>query len=165
MTGLRAVRDQDALLLAGWSADVQSEFDDFTGPPPAGVVDGPRTRPEGYGELVVTDDSGAALGSVSWHRVTHGPGAGSAALNLGISLRPEARGQGHGSRAQRQLADFLFRTTAVHRLEASTDMTNLAEQKALSRAGFSREGVLRGAQWRRGAWHDLVVFSRLRTDA
>ena len=27
-----------------------------------------------------------------------------------------------------------------------------------------REGVLRGAQWRRGAWHDLVAYSRLRTD-
>ena len=165
MTALRAVRSADAPLLAAWSADLQSEFDDFTGVPPLGVVDGPRSRPAGYGELIVTGDAEVALGSVSWHQVAHGPGAGSVALTLGISLRPEARGQGHGSRAQHLLAAFLFSTPAVHRLEASTDMTNLAEQHALSRAGFTREGVLRGAQWRRGAWHDLVAFSRLRTDA
>ena len=43
-------------------------------------------------------------------------------------------------------------------------MTNVVEQRALEGAGFSREGVLRGAQWRRGEWHDLVSYARLRTD-
>jgi aminoglycoside 6'-N-acetyltransferase len=33
------------------------------------------------------------------------------------------------------------------------------------KAGFTREGVLRGTQWRAGAWHDLVIYSRLSTDA
>jgi aminoglycoside 6'-N-acetyltransferase len=62
------------------------------------------------------------------------------------------------------LADYLFATTPVHRLQASTDVDNRPEQAALERAGFLREGLLRGAQWRRGAYHDLVLFSRLRTD-
>jgi RimJ/RimL family protein N-acetyltransferase len=53
----------------------------------------------------------------------------------------------------------------VHRVQASTDVLNVAEQRALERAGFQREGVLRGAQWRRGAFHDLVSYARLRTDA
>ena len=48
------------------------------------------------------------------------------------------------------------------RVEASTDITNLAEQRALEKAGFTREGVLRKAQWRAGDWHDLVVYSLLR---
>lgn len=165
ITRLRPVSEDDLALLARWSDDVQSEFDDFAGPLPPGVVDRPLTTPAGYGQLIVTDDADTAVGSVSWHAVAYGPGAGSAALNLGISLRPGARGQGHGTRAQQQLVVFLFATTPAHRVEASTDVTNLAEQTALSRAGFSREGVLRGAQWRRGAWHDLVTFSRLRTDA
>lgn len=43
-------------------------------------------------------------------------------------------------------------------------MTNLPEQRALDKAGFTREGVLRGAQWRLGSWHDMVLFSRLRAD-
>ncbi len=62
----------------------------------------------------------------------------------------------------RQVAEYLFATTNVNRVEASTDVDNLAEQRALEKAGFPREGVLRGAQFRSGAHHDL--FSRLRDD-
>ena len=36
--------------------------------------------------------------------------------------------------------------------------------RALEKAGFTREGVLRGAQFRRGEWHDLVSYARLRND-
>ena len=43
-------------------------------------------------------------------------------------------------------------------------MLNVAEQRALDKAGFTREGVLRHAQWRAGAFHDVVLFSRLRGD-
>jgi RimJ/RimL family protein N-acetyltransferase len=83
---------------------------------------------------------------------------------MGISLVPEARGHGHGSEAQRQLADYLFATTDANRVEASTDVENLAEQRSLEKAGFQREGVQRGAQFRAGEYHDLVVYSRLRDD-
>jgi RimJ/RimL family protein N-acetyltransferase len=48
----------------------------------------------------------------------------------------------------------------VERLEASTDVDNAAEQRALEGAGFTREGVLRSAQFRDGAFHDLVLYSR-----
>ena len=43
-------------------------------------------------------------------------------------------------------------------------MDNLAEQRALERAGFTREGVLRHAQFRDGGFHDMVLYSRLRDD-
>ena len=90
---------------------------------------------------------------------------GSQAFDVGISLRPHARGRGHGARAQRLLADYLFVTTGVHRVQATTDVANAAEQAALRRAGFVLEGVLREAQWRAGAYHALQSWSRLRTDA
>ena len=94
----------------------------------------------------------------------YGPNLGSQALDIGISLRPFAQGRGHGSRAQRMLARYLFATTPVFRVQASTDVRNVPEQKALERAGFHREGVLRGAQWREGVWNDLVSYARLRED-
>jgi hypothetical protein len=34
----------------------------------------------------------------------------------------------------------------------------------LEKAGYVREGTLRGAQYRAGAYHDLVYYSRLRRD-
>jgi len=65
---------------------------------------------------------------------------------------------------QEALAHYLFQTTLVERLEAGTDVDNLAEQRALEKAAFQREGVLRHAQYRRGQWHDLVLYGRLRDD-
>jgi len=83
---------------------------------------------------------------------------------LGIGLFPEARGHGHGTQAHQLLVDYLFAHTTVHRIEAATETGNIAEQKALDRAGFSREGVVRGARWRGGAWRDEVLYSILPTD-
>ena len=88
----------------------------------------------------------------------------SAAWNIGITVLPEHRGRGHGSLAQRLLARHLFATTPANRVEACTDIENIAEQRALERAGFYREAVLRQAQWRNGGWHDLVLYSVLRSD-
>jgi len=40
----------------------------------------------------------------------------------------------------------------------------VAEQRALEKANFLREGIARHAQFRAGQWRDLVVYSRLRGD-
>ena len=52
----------------------------------------------------------------------------------------------------------------VERLEPSPDIDNVAEQRALEKANFIREGIARHAQFRAGQWRDLVVYSRLRGD-
>lgn len=165
VTRLRPARADEADLLASWRDDPQSEYETWGEPPPGIAPDENIPMPPGMGELVVTDGDDRPLGTVSWHQVLHGPTVGSIALDIGISLRPEERGQGHGHRAQRMLAEYLFRTFSVHRVQASTDVTNVAEQRALEKAGFVREGVFRGAQWRLGDWHDLVSYARLRNDA
>ena len=116
------------------------------------------------GRMVVTLDDGTPVGVVSWHGVPYGPNRRSTAWNIGITIVPEHRRRGHGAAAQRMLADHLFASTDVNRVEATTDIENLAEQRALERAGFRREGVLRGAQYRDGRWHDVVLYARLRED-
>jgi len=165
-TRLRPVRRADRRLLEAWDRTPGSEFEDLGGEPPPGVRAADRLPlPPGSGALAVTDGDDVLLGSVGWHPVAYGPNAGSRALDIGISLHPSTWGQGHGTRAQRMLAEYLFATTPVHRVQASTDLRNVGEQRALERAGFAREGVLRGAQWRRGEYHDLLSYARLRTDA
>ncbi len=119
---------------------------------------------DGAGMLAVETIHGTLVGSVSWFTVQHGPSAACRALNIGISLFAEHRGLGYGSAAQRQLADYLFSSQLIERIEAATDVDNVAEQRALDAAGFSREGVLRHAQFRAGAWRDIVLYSRLRGD-
>ncbi len=94
----------------------------------------------------------------------YGPGTESRALNIGIALHPDARGHGYGTEAQRLVAELLFELFDIERVEASTDIENLAEQRSLEKAGFTREGVLRRAQFRAGGYHDLVYYSLIRED-
>jgi RimJ/RimL family protein N-acetyltransferase len=165
---LRDLTLADADLIDGWAAEEQSEFNDFGGEPQAlpreAIAKGPL-RNERNGMLVVERiEDGEVIGTVGFHRVNYGPSPQSDAWNIGIELRPEARGHGLGVEAQRLLAEFLFDQYDVNRVEASTDVENVAEQRALEKAGYIREGIQRGAQFRAGSYHDLVTYSRLRTD-
>jgi RimJ/RimL family protein N-acetyltransferase len=62
------------------------------------------------------------------------------------------------------LCDYLFRHTPAQRIEAATQPENTAEQRALGKAGFQLEGVIRAAEFRDGEWRDGLLFSRLRSD-
>ncbi len=93
--------------------------------------------PEG-GTLIVTCGD-QRLGLVNWRRqpVTV---PSSYCWEIGVMLLPEARGRGYGAQAQRLLARYLFAHTTVHRIWAGTEVDNIAEQRALEKAGFTREG-------------------------
>jgi RimJ/RimL family protein N-acetyltransferase len=168
---LRDVTLDDADLLDAWNRDpdASGEFNDFD--VPAQPIDrdalarGPL-RNERNGQLIVERlGDGEPVGTVVWHAVRYGPNPESAAWNIGIALLPTARGMGHGAEAQALVAEYLFDTTDVNRIEAQTDVENIAEQRSLEKAGFQREGSARGAQYRAGGYHDLVTYSILRGEA
>jgi RimJ/RimL family protein N-acetyltransferase len=165
---LRDVTLADADLLDSWNADPdRAEFNDFgeqMSPVNRDVLASGPLRNEQNGMLVVETADREPIGTVSWHKVRYGPNPESDAWNIGIELRPEAQGRGYGSEAQRELAQYLFEHTSVNRVEASTDVENIAEQRALGKAGYVREGIQRGSQFRRGGYHDLVTYARLRHD-
>jgi RimJ/RimL family protein N-acetyltransferase len=101
-------------------------------------------------------------GTVSWRKIHTGPIARNWAI--GIRLAPKFRGRGYGSEAQRLLVRYLFAHTHVNRIEATTEISNVAEQRALEKAGFTKEGILRGSTFRQGQWHDQVIYSVLRDE-
>ncbi len=164
---LRDVTLADADLLDTWRNE-RGGFNDFD--MPADRIDrealaaGPF-RSERRGLLIVElVEDGRPIGTVSWHSERYGPNPESSALNFGIELLPEERGHGYGTEAQALLVDLLFEITPTYRVEASTDIENIAEQRSLEKAGLHRDGVFRKVQFRAGAYHDLVVYSRLRDD-
>jgi RimJ/RimL family protein N-acetyltransferase len=116
---------------------------------------------EEHGGRLVVDHGGERVGVVSWFRQRLRQ---SQYWNIGISLLPEARGHGYGAEAQRLLVEYLFRHTTAHRIEAETETGNVAEQRALEKAGFTREGVLRGVGFRGGHYRDMVMYSVLRAE-
>ena len=164
--GLRPVERSDLAILEAWHNDseVHGEFN-FSG------FSGTHSLQSNYeksgflddrqGMLIVTKQD-EPIGSVSYRSVMYGPNDASRAYSLGIHLVPKHRGQGLGAEAQALFTQYLFDTYSVQRIEAETDSENISAQKLLEKAGFSREGILRQAQWRAGQWHDLVKYSKLR---
>jgi RimJ/RimL family protein N-acetyltransferase len=118
-----------------------------------------RMLGEDGGALMVAHGDNT-LGSVSWSK--RSTGFRSFCWTIGITLAPEARGHGHGSAAQRLLVHYLFSHTQMTRIEAETESTNIPEQRALEKAGFTREGLLRSVVFRHGEWRDDVLYSVLR---
>jgi len=112
--------------------------------------------------LLAITKEGAVAGDVSYRVVKHGGGLANRVYEIGVTIAPAQRGKGFGTEAQRLLATYLFATYPIARVQATTDITNIGEQRALERAGFTREGVLRQAQFRAGSWHDMVMYSKLR---
>jgi ribosomal-protein-alanine N-acetyltransferase len=173
---LRPVYEDDLEAIARFSVepDAVGEFE-WTG-----FTDPRRLRRRWEEDGLLADDSsylavvtpdGSFAGCVSWRSPGATPIRGTpprtssiVPLEIGIALLPEHRGKGYGSAAQSALVDYLFATTAVHRIQATTAAGNLAEQKALEKVGFRREGVLRALGYQAGRWVDGVIYSVLRDD-
>jgi RimJ/RimL family protein N-acetyltransferase len=101
------------------------------------------------------------LGFVAWRKANT---ARNFCWNIGAQLLPQGRGRGIGTQAQRLLVRYLFAHSPVVRIEADTETENFAEQRALEKSGFAREGVLRSFVFRDGWWRDVVRYSVLRDD-
>jgi RimJ/RimL family protein N-acetyltransferase len=164
---LRPITAADIDTLEAWSADPahDGEFNSF-GLERSGHIERAFAEhgflTEHHGILMISTRGGERAGTVSYRIVAHGPLWSSRAYQIGITVAPAHRGHGYGAEAQRMMATYLLATYPIERVEAETDVTNVAEQRALARAGFTREGTLRRAQFRNGAWHDLLLYSKLR---
>ena len=163
---LRPVLEDDLSWLAGMRSDPVA-----TGPHEWHGWHDPHLERRQWAESGLLGENGGTLivlhrtervGAISWRRVQTGPTVFSWAI--GIGLAPQFRGRGFGSEAHALLARYLFAHTQVNRIEATTEITNMAEQRALEKAGFTREGVVRGSTFRQGRWHDQVLYSVLRDE-
>jgi RimJ/RimL family protein N-acetyltransferase len=82
---------------------------------------------------------------------------------IGYDLVPKWRGRGYATRAARLVADWAFASTGIGRLIAGTSPANVASQRVLERAGFTREAVLRGRLLAAdGTRVDDLLYARLR---
>jgi [ribosomal protein S5]-alanine N-acetyltransferase len=134
-------------------------FRDAQAPARRFAVDGYLGAEDGRLVIAAGDD---AAGFVSFHSGVYGGVA--KYWEIGIALLPEWRGRGVGWRAQAMLCDYLFAHTPAQRIQAGTHPENAAEQKALQKAGFRLEGVIRACEFRAGRWRDGLLYSRLRDD-
>jgi RimJ/RimL family protein N-acetyltransferase len=153
---LRARDDADA----SW---IEEAYDDpdvaefiVNTPPPR------RWTPSDDAELVIADAADARpLGLISLRIAELDPSLAA----VGYWLRPEARGRGSATVAVQLLARWAFDELGVQRLELTTAPENVVSQRVAERAGFIREGVLRGLHASKsGGRQDSVMFSLLPAD-
>ena len=160
--GLRPVEERDLVMLTRHLLEPEVSGRNWAGFRDAGAVR-KRFEKDSYlgkhDSLLIITAGGEAAGFISWTKAGYGYGP---YWLIGIILLPEWRGQGIGSAAQSQVCEYLFAHTSAQRIAAETQPDNIAEQRALENAGFTREAVLRSAEYRDGAYQDVVVYARLR---
>jgi len=82
---------------------------------------------------------------------------------IGYGVLPEFRGRGFTTRALNLVADWVFSTTSIGRLELGHKVENIASGKAALRAGFQREATLAGRLRNHdGSFSDEMYYGRTR---
>jgi signal transduction histidine kinase len=99
------------------------------------------------------------LGMVGLHRGDR-PGR----VSVGYWLAPGARGRGAATRAVRLVVAWAFADPGLTRLELTTLVGNDASGRVATRAGFRREGILRGYLPFRAHLVDVVMYAIVRGD-
>jgi ribosomal-protein-alanine N-acetyltransferase len=70
-------------------------------------------------------------------------------------------GRGVGTAALLAMVRWGYETLALHRIEAIIHPENVASLRVAEKAGFKREGTMRGRTLIRGAYSDMVLYSSL----
>ena len=77
-------------------------------------------------------------------------------------MRRDATGRGLASRAVSLVCEHAFKDLDLHRIAADIDPDNSASLSLFLRAGFQREGLLRGNWKTHLGIRDSVIMSKLR---
>jgi len=104
----------------------------------------------------ITENGGEALGRVALFKLREGVG------EFGIIMRREATGRGLASKAIKLVEDYSFNELGMHRLTADIDPDNNASMSLFLRAGFQREGVLRGNWKTHLGIRDSIIVGKLK---
>jgi RimJ/RimL family protein N-acetyltransferase len=84
-----------------------------------------------------------------------------AIAELGYRTVPESRGRGVATNAVRAAGAWALDTVGVARVQLTADTRNHASQRVAEKAGFTREGMLRGLRARGAERCDHVMLSLL----
>ena len=97
-------------------------------------------------------------GTVGLHSLQQGDHMG----EVGYWMDSKFRGKGICTLAVRTLIDFAFSEMQFRRIEGLTDTRNLASQKVLEAAGFTRDAILKNRATRPdGSQVDMVLYSKV----
>ena len=106
----------------------------------------------------ITEDGGEALGRIVLFVLREGVG------EIGIILRREAQGRGFAAKALNLVVEYGFDDLKLHRIMADVDPDNSASLSLFLRAGFQREGLLRGNWKTHLGVRDSIILGKVRDE-
>lgn len=107
---------------------------------------------------LILEEGGEILGYAYAHRIAERAAYGWGA-ELSVYLRPDAAGQGLGSRLYRALTDLL-RLQGVRTVYGLVASPNPASERLHASFGFRLMGVQQKAGYKNGRWIDLLWFEK-----
>jgi RimJ/RimL family protein N-acetyltransferase len=120
-------------------------------------------NPSDLKPFFIEKKDGSKIGFILHFHVLH-LATGTKQLEIGYSLVPSERGKGYCTEAVEIMVDYLFLSRETVRIQACTDIRNLASQKVLEKAGFKREGIMRNAFFCGGKWTQDCLYSIVREE-
>lgn len=157
---LRALEIADAeALFAAHSDEVTHKY--WSSPPHSSVAETARYIQEtialpGAHVWAITESGGEALGRIGLFVEREG------VADVGVIMRREATGRGLASKALNLVVAFGFEKLGLHRIGADIDPDNTSSLSLFLRAGFQREGLLRGNWKTHLGVRDSVIMGKLR---
>lgn len=163
---LRPVREADLPALYDAFANLESRGDYF----PLGVPSEPKLRADfaanGFwgadeGMLLITDGTGI-VGEIEYFPIIHYLQGYELSYQL---FDREYAGKGYTTEAVNLLVDYLFGRKRVNRMQLNIHPDNGASRRIAEKCGFTFEGVMRECWFHQGTYHDLEIWSLLRSEA
>ena len=157
---LRPLIDSDAAAM--FVAHGDPEVHHFWAGPPLASVEETRAYNAATVDMAegrcwaITEDGGEALGRMALFMRRDG------VAEIGLILRRAAQGRGLASKALALVEDYGFGTLKLHRIYADADIDNHGCIAVFERAGYVREGVLRGHWKTHIGIRDSVILGKLR---
>lgn len=153
-----AVSDAEALFAAHGDAETHH----YWSSPPHKSVEETRAyiadtlAIKGAHVWAITESGGEALGRIALFIEREGVG------EIGVIMRPDATGRGLASKALELVVQHGFGPLGLHRIGADIDPDNTNSISLFLRAGFQREGLLRGNWKTHLGVRDSVIMGKLK---
>lgn len=117
-------------------------------------------RAESFRFAIVLADTGRVIGNCTVYALHRQNRRG----EIGYALARDYWGHGYMQEALQALLAFAFGECDLHRLEADIDPRNTASASALTRLGFTQEGLLRERWIVAGEVSDSALYGLLRSE-